>query len=95
MCSAQPSDDGDVWGDASDSGDERGELSREWESRRQQFYNVSAIGACAPCMHRVPSPILSRRRRLAQAGYLEGLEEGKEVTLQQGFNTGVPLVGSG
>lgn len=34
----------DVWDD--DDGSQQNELDREWEARRQQYYNVSDRGSC-------------------------------------------------
>ena len=90
----------DVWGE--DSGDDEGpprhqeELSRERDTRRQQFYNVGREGerrlVCMRVCWRARACradfLFFSRAPFMQAGYRDGLEEGKQLSIQEGFNAG-------
>ena len=90
----------DVWGDDSSGEEKEGchrqqELSRESDARMQQFYNVSVVvlararalsSSSAHCMRRL---FFCRfLPPLPKAGYREGLDEGKQLSVQEGFNAG-------
>ena len=88
-------DDDDIWGDDGGDVSDRAALEREWESRRQSHWNVRAVPSpsCVPLSSRLgshsrrPAP-LPTCRMMPQAGYRDGVEEGKEAALQAGFDGG-------
>jgi hypothetical protein len=73
----------DVWDD--DDGSQQKELDREWEARRQQYYNVSDRDSCISSNS---SLLAAESHHCVQAGYRDGVEEGKTATVQLGFNIG-------
>lgn len=75
----------DLWADSDEEAPHtQQELSREWEARRQRYYNVWA--RLHPLGVYVWTPVT--RTCLLQSGYREGLDAGKADTIQQGFDAG-------
>ena len=101
MCAgvAQPSgavSDDDVWGEHDDTeAAEQEELSREWLSRRQQYWNVR-ISSHPPLLQPAQIHFMNDKASIKkltsklcwQSGYREGMDEDKGETVQEGFNTG-------
>ena len=74
----------DDWADDT-SPSQRNELDRDWDLRREQHYNVS-------CLRYTSQNVLGELEvpcTNLQNGYREGLDQGKEQTLQQGFDSGM------
>ncbi|CAG8545391.1 22198_t:CDS:2 [Cetraspora pellucida] len=52
--------------------------SKDWERMNEDFGNVSSL----------PCPCIWRMTRKTTIGYKEGIIEGKDITIQEGFNKG-------
>lgn len=74
----------DDWADDT-SPSQRNELDRDWDLRREQHYNVSRLRYTSQnVLGELEVPFTN-----LQNGYREGLDQGKEQTLQQGFDSGM------
>ena len=76
---------------------DEGEISSEWEIRRNRFYNVRRPKTTKHTSHShrlCEQPVVKQRPDLCpyhQVGYKEGLDEGKALTIQHGFDEGASM----
>ena len=65
------------------------DIDTEWETRKNRFFNVG-IKPPTSAIPSKPAPrdLHYRLHGLLQVGYMEGLDEGKAQTIQQGFDEG-------
>lgn len=91
-------DDDDFWGEQ-EGGAQGSELERERGNRSQQHYNVRRT--CSSCFEvsevdelvGAPLPCLTQPPVCMQSGYRDGIDVGKERTIQAGFDVGELTLG--